>query len=158
MRDVAPGLGRKLGFLLLALFVAGCGAGTTDSAANVAGQAPAGRFESGSPVETEEAALAAVRAHLFRITSCQTARDQVEEDFAAGKFAARQVFGYQTQNPLWEVEVAGDLHIPYLYWYVEQGDGTVLPSIAAATYYQSPLLHLCGQIYAVSGLESALKL
>ena len=36
-----------------------------------------------------------------------------------------------------------DLHIPYVSWFVEQSDGTVLASISAATYYESPLLFMC---------------
>ena len=144
---------RKIGLVLLALMLAGCG-GNSVTPAQDSSRYPAAHAGAGSPVESEEEAIAAVRAHLFRITSCQAARDRVERDIAAGKFDARQVFGYQTQNPLWEVAVSSDMHIPSLLWYVEQGDGTVLPSISAATYYQSPLLHMCGQIYAATGFKS----
>ena len=150
MRDVALCLGLALGIVLLALLIAGCG-GNAENPGQEANRIAAPRARAGSPVASAEDAVAAVRSHLDRISSCQAARDRVDRDIAAGRFNARQVFGYRTQNPLWEVAVAGDMHIPYLMWYVEQGDGTVLPSIAAATYYQSPLLHLCGQIYGDNG-------
>lgn len=136
--------------LLVLVLLAACG-DTAQAPVSGAGGAATARYGAGSPVESEEAAIAAVRGHLFLITSCQAARDRVQRDIAAGKFNARQVYTYQAQNPVWEVAVATDQHVPFVNWWVEQGDGTVVPSISAATYYQSPLLHVCGQIYAATG-------
>ncbi len=134
------------GLLIIWLLVACGGVGDTP-AAEVERQAGMGAA-AGKPVDTEEAAVAAVHAHLFQITSCRTASDRLEADFAGGSFDARLTSAYsiRSQNPVWEVGFAGDLHIPYVIWFVEQSDGTVLASISAATYYESPLIHMCHQI------------
>ncbi len=144
MLTVGQRLETALGICLIALLVVACG-GDGSTPATGAASGPAARTGAGTAVEDREAALAAVRAHLSRITSCQAARTRFEEDFARGKFAARQItmYGLQSQSPVWEVDFAGDLHIPYVIWFVEQSDGTVLASISAATYYESPLLHMC---------------
>ena len=138
--------------LLVLVLLAACGDSAQAPVSGASGAATA-RYGAGSPVASEAAAIAAVRGHLFNITSCQAARDRIDRDIAAGNFAARQVFAYQAQNPVWEVALAADLHAPFVIWWVELGDGTVVPSISAATYYQSPLLHMCGQIYTATGGE-----
>jgi len=129
---------------LVAVLAIAC-ADDGDFSASGAAVRPPVRAGIGAAVEDEEAALAAVRAHLSRITSCQAARTLFEEDFARGKFEARRSTRYyfHSQSPVWEVELETDLHIPYVSWYVEQTDGRVLPSISAGTYYESPLLHMC---------------
>ena len=149
MGEDARRFSRVFGLVVFSLLLVACG-GAAEAPVSGAGSAPGPRYGVGSPVETEAAAIGAVRAHLFHIISCQAARDRVERDLDAGKFAARQVFAYQARNPVWEVAVATDMHIPYLTWFVEQGDGAVLASISAATYYESPLLHMCRQIYAAT--------
>ncbi len=141
---------RVLGCLLVLVLLVACG-DAVDAPASGAGSDYTARYGTGSSVETQVAAIAAVREHLFLITSCQSARDRIEQDLAEDRFTARQVFAYQAQNPVWEVEVAGNMHLPFVIWFVEQSDGTVVPSISAATYYESPLLHMCGQIYAATG-------
>ena len=150
MHNAGRYMTRVLGCLLVLLLLVACGdaMGAPESGAGGGSRV---RFGTGSSVETEAAAIAAVREHLFDITSCQAARDRIERDLAENRFTARQVFAYQARNPVWEVAVAGDMHIPFVIWFVEQSDGTVVPSISAATYYQSPLLHTCGQIYAATG-------
>ena len=72
----------------------------------------------------------------------------MQGDFADDSFDARLTSAYSIRSlsPVWEVGFAGDLHIPYVFWFVEQSDGTVLASISAATYYESPLIHKCRQI------------
>lgn len=135
---------RAFGCLLLAALAVAC-AGGGDAPATGAASGPAYRAGPGTAVADEAAALAAVRAHLTRITPCQAARTSFEEDFARGKFAARRSARYylHSQSPVWEVELQTVLHIPYVNWFVEQTDGTVLASISAATYYESPLLYMC---------------
>ena len=143
MRPVACHTHRAPICVLLALLLAACGgAGFLASGPARPHDAPA---QAGSPVNSQEAALAAVHAHLAQVTSCRAARTRLDEDFAAGRFAARLTSAYsiRRQQPVWEVEYGGDLHIPYVIWFVEQSDGTVLASISAATYYESPLLHVC---------------
>ena len=137
-------LSRALGCLLVAALAIACGGDGGIPATGVA-SGPSVRAGLGTSVEDEEAALAAVRAHLTRITSCQAARTRFQEDFARGKFAARRSTKYYlySQTPVWEVELGTDFHIPYVSWYVEQSDGRVLASISAATYYESPLLFMC---------------
>ena len=128
---------------MFALLLAACGGAgflESDSARPRVAQ-----VQAGSPIESEAAALAAVHAHLAQVTSCRAARVRLDDDFAAGRFGARLTSAYslRRQQPVWEVGYAGDLHIPYVIWFVEQSDGTVLASISAATYYESPLLHVC---------------
>ncbi len=144
MQAVRHRLYLALGCCLFALLALGCGGDGSIPATGAASE-PAVRSGVGAAVENREAALAAVRAHLSQITSCQAARTRFEQDFARGKFAARQItmYGLQSQSPVWEVELETDFHIPYVSWFVEQSDGTVLPSISAATYYESPLLFMC---------------
>jgi hypothetical protein len=138
------------GCILVVVLAIACG-GSDDYPAGGRASGPSVRTGAASSVDSEEEALAAVREHLSQITSCQVAQSRFEKDFAQGKFVASQVLAYnvQRQSPVWEVALAtSGLHIPYLYWFVEQSDGTVLASISAATYYESPLLHMCGQIYS----------
>ena len=144
MREAACHLCRMLACMLLVLLLAACGSGMEFQGSETARQRDV-QTQAGSPVNSKEAALAAVHAHLSQITSCRAARIRLDEDFAAGKFDARLTAAYslRRQNPVWEVDFAGDLHIPYVIWFVEQGDGAVLASISAATYYESPLLHMC---------------
>lgn len=144
MHAIGHRLSRALGCLLVVALAIGCG-GDGDVPATGVASGPSVRAGLGASVEDEAAALAAVREHLSRITSCQAARTRFEEDFARGKFAAHQLtpYGVQSQSPVWEVELETDFHIPYVSWFVEQSDGTVLASISAATYYESPLLHMC---------------
>ena len=144
MREAACHFYRTLACMLLVLLLAACGSGMEFQGGETARQRDA-QVQAGSPVNSKEAALAAVHAHLSQITSCRAARIRLDEDFAAGKFDARLTAAYsiRRQNPVWEVDFAGDLHIPYVIWFVEQGDGAVLASISAATYYESPLLHTC---------------
>ncbi len=147
MHEVAQRLTRVLWITLLVLLLAACGSGL-DSAGPESGGQLSVQDGSGTPVDTEEAAIAAVRAHLSHITSCRTARDNLQQDFAEDSFDARLTSAYSIRSlsPVWEVGFAGDLHIPYVIWFVEQSDGTVLASISAATYYESPLIHMCHQI------------
>lgn len=144
MRALAHQLKRALGCGLLAVLAVACG-GDGSAPATGAASGPAVRSGAGTAVEDHEAALAAVRAHLSRIMPCQSARTRFEEDFARDRFTARQItqYGLQSQSPVWEVELDAGLHIPYVSWFVEQSDGTVLASISAATYYESPLLFMC---------------
>ena len=144
MQSVSRRLRRALGCCLIALLVVACGGdGSGPTTGAVSG--PSVRAGLGTSVEDEVAALAAVQAHLTRITACQAARTRFQEDFARGKFEARRSTRYylHSQSPVWEVELETDFHIPYVSWYVEQTDGRVLASISAATYYESPLLFMC---------------
>ena len=144
MQAVRHRLYLALGCCLFALLALACGGdGSIPATGDASG--PALRSGAGTSVEDEAEALAAVRAHLSRITSCQSARTRFEQDFARGKFAARRSTRYYlySQTPVWEVELETDFHIPYVSWYVEQTDGRVLASISAATYYESPLLFMC---------------
>ena len=150
MHNAGRYMTRAFGCLVVLLLLVACGDAVFGPASGAGGGARV-RYGTGNSVETEAAAIAAVREHLFDITSCQAARDRIERDLAEDRFTARQVFAYQARNPVWEVAVAGDMHIPFVIWFVEQSDGTVVPSISAATYYESPLLHTCGQIYAATG-------
>lgn len=144
MHTLSHRLRTALGCLLVALLAMACG-GDGSIPATGAASGPAVRNGAGTAVEDHEAALAAVRAHLSRITSCQSARNRIEKDFARGKFEARRstTYYFHSQSPVWVVELETDFHIPYVSWFVEQSDGTVLASISAATFYESPLLHMC---------------
>ncbi len=143
MREAACRSGRAPAWMLLILLLAACGG--TESPGSETARPRDARAQAGSPVDSKEAALAAVYAHLSQVTSCRAARMRLDDDFAAGKFDARLTSAYslRRQHPVWEVDYAGDLHIPYVIWFVEQTDGAVLASISAATYYESPLLHVC---------------
>ena len=144
MHEVAQSYARVLGFALIVLLLTACGSAGDFSESETAPQ-PALRSGADSPVDSKEAAIAAVRTHLSEIISCREAHGRLEQDFSQGMFEARLASAYslRTQNPVWEVAFAGDLHIPYVIWFVEQSDGTVLASISAATYYESPLHHMC---------------
>ena len=143
--DIVRPRSRALGVLLLAVLLAACGGPADTMGPPAAGDAA--RAVADGPVDSEEAAIAAVRAHLAQIASCRAARARLERDVAQGRFSARLVAArsYWSAHPVWEVTVASDQHVPYLTWFVEQSDGTVLASIGAATYYESPLLHTCGR-------------
>ena len=147
MHEVAQRFTRVLCFTLLVFLLAACGSGL-DSAGFKSGGQLSVQDGSGTPVDTAEAAIAAVRAHLSHITSCRTASESLQRDFADDSFDARLTSAYsiRSQSPVWEVGFSGDLHIPYVIWFVEQSDGTVLASISAATFYESPLIHMCHQI------------
>ena len=93
MQSIGHRLILALGLYLIALLAVACG-GAGSSPITGAASGPAVRSGAGTAVEDHEAALAAVRAHLSRITSCQAARTRYEEDFARGKFAARQLTMY----------------------------------------------------------------
>ena len=144
MHVAAQNYACALGLALMVLLLAACGVAGGFSDADTAPQ-PALRGGADAPIRSKEAALAAVRTHLSEIISCREAHGRLEQDFSQGLFEARLTSAYslRTQSPVWEVAFAGDLHIPYVIWFVEQSDGTVLASISAATYYESPLHHMC---------------
>ena len=143
MRRALLPVKRVLGGLLVCLLLVACGDGTESQAGQSSGAAAL--RAAGGPVESEAAAVTAVRGHLTAITACRSALQRMERDFDQGRFGARLVttYSFQSPYPVWEVAVASEQHIPYLIWFVEQSDGTVLASISAATYYESPLIQMC---------------
>lgn len=134
---------RALGALLMCVVLIACGDGTESHAGQTGGGSAL--RAAGGPVDSEAAAIAAVRGHLTAVTACRSALQRLEQDFDRGRFGARLVttYSFQSPQPVWEVAVASEQHIPYLIWFVEQSDGTVLASISAATYYESPLIQMC---------------
>ena len=104
MHEVAQSYARVLGFALIVLLLTACGSAGDFSESETAPQ-PALRSGADSPVDSKEAAIAAVRTHLSEIISCREAHGRLEQDFSQGMFEARLASAYslRTQNPVWEV-------------------------------------------------------